>query len=390
MKSNILIIIKKELHRFFSDKRMVLTALVMPGLMIYLIYTFMGNAFSGLVSPPEDFSVGVVNLPDSLPLGETILSLFGPEQVPESDIENRKEKIKNSEEDLLIVFPATFEEDISARRSPNIEIYYSSVSAASGAVYSAAVNMLDEYENSLANVFDVNKAEGGKVYDLATNEETTGFFLASMMPMLLITLLFSGCVAVSTESIAGEKERGTMATLLVTPVRRSEIAIGKIAGLAALALGCGVSSFIGLYFSLPKLMSFGGDSDLINMKIYKVWDFAALIFVLLSTACLLVSLVAIISAFAKSVKEATATVMPLMIVVVLIGLSAIFSASAKTGILWYSIPVYNSVQTINGIFSFNYSMPNTIVTIVSNFICSLIAALVLTQMFKSEKIMFSK
>lgn len=69
---------------------------------------------------------------------------------------------------------------------------------------------------------------------------------SSMLPMLLMIFLFTGCMSVAPESIAGEKERGTIATLLVTPVKRSHIAIGKIIALSIIALLSGISSTLGI------------------------------------------------------------------------------------------------------------------------------------------------
>ena len=66
-----------------------------------------------------------------------------------------------------------------------------------------------------------------------------------MMPLLILVFLFSGCMAIAPESIAGEKERGTIATILVTPIRRSELALGKIFSLSIIALLSGLSSTVG-------------------------------------------------------------------------------------------------------------------------------------------------
>ena len=72
--------------------------------------------------------------------------------------------------------------------------------------------------------------------------------------------------------------------------------------------------------------------------------------VILSTVLLLITLISIVSAFAKSVKEAQTYVTPLMIVVILVGVTAMFGSGAKTELCYYLIPVYNSVQCMVGIF----------------------------------------
>ncbi|MFQ7035420.1 MAG: ABC transporter permease subunit [Candidatus Borkfalkia sp.] len=55
-------------------------------------------------------------------------------------------------------------------------------------------------------------------------------------------------MGIAPESIAGEKERGTIATLLVTPIKRSELVVGKVLSLSALSSLSAISSFIGTFY----------------------------------------------------------------------------------------------------------------------------------------------
>ena len=207
-----------------------------------------------------------------------------------------------------------------------------------------------------------------------------------MMPMLLVSLLFSGCMAVAPESIAGEKERGTIASLLVTPTKRSHIAIGKILALSVVALISGASSTLGVILSLPKLM---GDSVQLDGSVYTPLDYAMLAIVILSTVLVLITAISIISAFAKTVKEATSYTSPLMIVSILIGLSGMFGAQSISTAL-YIIPIFNSVQCMIGIFSFEFNLINMIITVASNVLFTGVGIFILTKMFNSERIMFNK
>ena len=54
MKSNVITIIRKELRRFFFDPRLVISTLILPGLLIYLVYSFMGNGFTASFSTPDN------------------------------------------------------------------------------------------------------------------------------------------------------------------------------------------------------------------------------------------------------------------------------------------------------------------------------------------------
>lgn len=394
MKSSIWIIAKKELNRFFRDSRMVISTVLLPGLLIYVMYSFMGSALSNQFDTDENyrFAVAAVHLPASV---EAMLpeELYDIEQVTSADdMEACKEAIREKELDALIVFPTDFEaavaDPLSPERSapPQVEIYYNSSSTESDAAYEALYTTLDLYESALANRFDVNAA-GNDDYDLASEKDATGFVFSSMLPMLLLIFLFSGCMSVAPEAIAGEKERGTIATILVTPTKRSELAIGKIFALSIIALLSGASSTLGTMLSLPKLM---GSVDTMSAAYYTAADYLVLAAVILSTVLLLVALISIISAFAKTIKEAQTSVMPLMIVVIFLGVTAMFGSGAKSQLAYYCIPLYNSVQAMVGIFSFEMAPVAVALTVGVNLACTAIACFVLTRMFNSEKIMFRR
>ena len=392
MKSGILAIMKKELARFFGDRRMAFSTILLPGLMIFLLYTIMGNAIGNMTSVDEDFKpqAAVVSMPDSLK--ETLDSVFTVNSIESSALEQSKEEIEQKDSQICIVFPEDFDAQVSGydiasgESAPNIQIYYNSSDTESQVAYTSVIEVLDQYEAALTNKFDIN--QGGERYDLATEKDTAGTIFSSMLPMLLLIFLYSGCIAVAPESIAGEKERGTIATMLITPIKRSDIAIGKICALALIALLSGISSAVGTILSLPKLM--GGAVDGLTGDVYGVTDYLMLGVVVIATVLLLITLISIISAFAKSVKEAQTAVVPLMIVVMLIGITAMFGTGAKTEFYYYLIPIYNSVQCMVGIFSFEFQAVNILIAIVSNLVYSLIGVWVLAKMFNSEKIVYSK
>lgn len=392
MKSNIWIIAKKELDRFFRDSRMVISTVLLPGLLIYIMYSFMGSALANQFDTAEDyqFTVAAVELPASV---KTMLpeTLYDVDPIVSSDeVEACKAAIQAKELDALLVFPADFEAAVanppSPERSapPQVEIYYNSARTESSSAYQALYETLNQYESALANVFDVN-AGGG--YDLASEKDATGSIFSSMLPMLLMIFLFSGCMSVAPEAIAGEKERGTIATILVTPTKRSELAVGKIFALSIIALLSGASSTLGTMLSLPKLM---GGVETMSAAYYTAADYLVLAAIILSTVLLLVALISIISAYAKTIKEAQTSIMPLMIVVIFLGVTAMFGSGAKSQLAYYCIPLYNSVQAMVGIFSFEMIPAAVALTVGVNLACTVIAGFVLTRMFNSETIMFRR
>lgn len=399
MKNAAFTVMKKELARFFGDKRLVFTSIILPGLLIFVMYSLMGTAMDSFVSVDDTYvySVEAVNMPQSI---EKLFSSdeYKIKEITLEDLEQSKEKLAEEKLDLCIVFPDNFENAVnnyspygSPDDAPNVEMYYNSTKISSGTAYETFVNRLNVFETSISNVFDINKitdeADAGK-YDVATDEETMGMMLASILPMLIIILLYSSCVALAPESIAGEKERGTIATLLVTPAPRNQIVFGKIAALAIIALLSGLSSFLGTFLSMPALMS--GMETGMSAQAYVITDYLWLILLILSTVLLFITIISIISAAAKTVKEAGTMVTPLMIVIMLIAFSSMFNTAAKSDVVWYFIPVYNSLQSMIGIFSFTSSTVNIAVSVLSNFVYSVLGVTVLAKMFNSEKIVFSK
>ena len=392
---NIWAVARKEFARFFRDPKMVFGTLLLPGLLIYVLYSIMGDGIMEqfTAEDTEPAAVYVENEPASLKeaLGALSFQMLSQEGKTE---EGLKEEIQNKEAELYVVFPESFNEKIAAYDSqtasepaPNVEIYYNSASNESRAAYEAVAAVLDQYESHLANKFDVNSAQSGGVYDLATKEDVTGQMFSMLLPMLMMIFLFTGCMAVAPESIAGEKERGTIATLLVTPIKRSELAIGKVLSLSVISLLSGVSSFLGTMLSLPKLM---GSASGMDASVYQISDYLLLLAVILVSVLIIVSLISIISAYSRSVKEANTAVVPLMVVVMFIGITSMFGTGAPENPALYCIPLYNSVQSMNGIFSFHYNPMNIGITLVSNLVWTVLLIYVITRMFNSEKIMFSK
>ena len=393
--SGILTIMKKELSRFFSDKRTV-AGILLPGVMIYLLYTFMGSAMGSSFGVDEDYTptVQVVALPASME------ALFQQAGLPVSSIDLQgqqaaKDAITAQELDLLVIFPENFDETVAANTfagdgesAPNIEVFYNSSSTASHTVYMELTQLLDAYEAQLVNKFDINARGAGG--DLATEEDSMGSFFGMMMPMLLMIFLYSGCAAVAPESIAGEKERGTIATMLITPIRRSHIAVGKILALAVISLVSAASSTIGTILALPKMMGMEGAGVEMNASIYGIQDYLLLAAVIASTVLLLVTLISILSAFAKTTKEAQTYVVPVMILVMVLGVTGMFGGGASQDLVSYLIPLYNSVQCMTGVFSFSTLTSGVLVTLAVNGACTIAGVAVLAVMFNNEKIIFSR
>ena len=393
MMKDVLVVIKKELYRFFSDKRLFLTVILLPGLMIYLMYSLMGSAITNLTDEEDvEYIIVSENAPESFSTYLSNLEINYSLKNYSGNLEVEKNDLLNENIHLIVIFDETFMSDAIALRSPNVDVYYNPSNNSSSSIYqvtnsylSSLKELIISQELGIDEVFTINKDNNSfEVYD---DKQMTGMIFSMLLPFLIVTFLFSGAMSVAPESIAGEKERGTIATLLVTPVKRSNIALGKIFALSTISVLSALSSFIGIILSLPKLM---GSTENVDATIYGIGDYALILFILISTVLIIVAMISVVSAFAKNLKESNMLILPLYFVSMGIGLLSMFSQSAQTNPLLYLIPIYNSMQSLISVFSFDVSIVNLLITILSNIGYTVLFIVILSKMFNNEKIMFAK
>lgn len=391
MKSNTWTIIKKEFARFFGDRQLLFTTVIMPGLLIYIIYSLMGSGIQSMVTEGQDerVTLGVENMPASLaPLVMTPDNEVVPMTFGEKEIAMLADKDVNM---VLVRFPEGFDEQVAAYDPqgdgvvPNVEVYYNSTNNAAMREYMKINGVLGNY----ARPFTVNVPQNeGQRFDQASDESIGAMIWGKILPMLIMMMLFSGVMAIAPSSIAGEKERGTIATLLVTPMKRNELALGKVVSLSCIALLSGLSSFVGIALSLPKMVAMGDGVDLGFH--YTTADYFALLLVILASVLIMSSAVSLLSAQAKDVKNAGTMVTPFMLVVMLAGLLPMMQSEVPTGVVTYLIPFYNSIEVMTAVFSHELAWMPVVVTLASNVVYTGIAVWGLTRMFNSEKIMFAR
>lgn len=388
---NIWTIFKKEWDRVIHDRRLVISVMLLPGLMIFLIYTFMGTAIENFTNI-ETANIAICNDQtgfETLYEASEDLSVTIIESITAEEVATYQEMVDNEEWHLVIVFSTGFETYAGGGDKPGVTLYYNPNNPDSSSVFGRFQGYLMTYQNSLA--FELY---GDTRYFILETSNTAidpnqmmGLIFSSLLPMLTIMFLFSGAMSIGPESIAGEKERGTIATLLVTPVKRSQIAIGKVLSLSVLSLLSSLSSFIGIIVSLPKMLAY----ENLDASIYGPVDYAMLLLVLFSTVFVIVGVISILSAYAKNLKEAGTLITMIYLVVIIVSISSFFSQGAQQNPLLYLIPIYNSVQTMTAILSFDESVLTFLMlTFASNLLYTVIFIFILNRMFESERIMFAK
>ncbi len=414
---NALIVFKKEFYRVVSDRRLLIMSIFFPGLMIFMMYSLMGNVMENETQDVAMHEMVIYheNIPDVILNELNSIKEFSDldgngeidytseyELVPidlhlasELSAEEIEEKILAGEIDLLIVFPEEFEATLSNYEQedyviPRIEIAYNPGENYSQNTYNNINGILSQFVNAELNTRfgeDMQVVDYNHTY-IVNEEKAQGQAFAMLLPMLIIMFLFSGAMNIGPDSIAGEKERGTIATLLVTPVKRFEIAIGKVMSLSVISLMSATSSFVGIIFGLRNLA--GAEGGELNASIYGMNDYLMIIAVLFASVLVIVGIIAVISTYARTIKEAGMLILPFYFISIIVGVSSMFSGEAATSTALYLIPLYNSVNMLISILTFEVVPMHFILMVTSSVVYVTILIFIMNKLFQNEKVMFSK
>lgn len=406
---NILNIVKKELDKVFRNPRLIFSTFILPGLMIFLIYSTMGNMATDEMNKVtnETSIIYLINSPDSF---EEVITAYN-ETHPNNSVgainasfkrynedeitkEELEQKLKDGICHIYVIFEKDFDLLLNNRLLdqtaplPKVNTYMLSTSTKSSVANQKVTGLLDilkEYKIALT-YGDINIIEDLS-FDLAGEEEQSSFVLGMILPMFLMIFVFAGGLSVGADAIAGEKERGTIATLIMAPINKNEIVIGKVISTVIITIISAIGSFIGVALSLSNTKDIFGGADMMN---FGIDTFAGLFLLIMSTALIAVTLFLIASTLAKTIKEATAYSMPFYIISMVISVTTMYMESIPTNISTYLIPIYNLSLGMKGILIGDLTTPYLLTIITSNLIYFILGVFLMSKLFKSEKIMFSK
>lgn len=392
-------IYKKELARIFKDKKMIFSVFLLPVLIMVGIMALVGNLATRQAEDIQSHKsiVYMINKPDSFSafLEAADLNMEVNTIKTDSERENVMDLLRNGDADLLIEFPENFDSIIQEYQTgdevPQIKTYYNPSEDYSASAYELISNQtLEAYRQTLLSqrvadmnglqIFTVNSDNKDMI--VQDDQKASGKALGMMLPYFITILLFAGAMGIGTDMIAGEKERGTMASLLVTPVKRKSIVLGKVFALMTIS---GVSSVIYIVVmgaTFPKIL--GGDSGLdIEITPEQITMIGVL---LVAISFLYSAIVILISVFARDLKEASTYITPAYMVVLVIGMMTMFTTS-EAGMKDYLIPFYNTALALKGILTSEVTMAQYGVTLVMTLVLGGILTAVIAKAFESEKVM---
>jgi sodium transport system permease protein len=408
--SNIVTVYLKELRDMLRDRRTIISMIVVPTLIMPLIMFGVGSIMTRIMKQAQTEIVSVMVLGGADSPG-VVASLKADKKfrvVPESA--DYKQLISDKKVRVAVDIPAGFEAALKSGDTQTVSLYYYEGELKSG----FGVKALQDFFTALRDkTIEARLTDRGvpaavikpfivKRQNVAPPEKVGGNAIGGFIPYLIIILSFTGAMYPAMDLTAGEKERGTMETLLCSPVRRINIVLGKFlmvltASLTTVLLSLvsmGVSAGIGvIYFgsstsaqsasqTMAAKAAEGGTIPLIDPV--GLIGVAALV---LPVAVFFAAILLAISLFAKSYKEAQSYVSPLIIVVIMpaiVGMLPGVELNAKLAL----VPILNlslvCKEMLSGVWHWDY------ITLIFGSSC-LYAAIALAfcvKMFNRESVMF--
>ncbi|MBP3222682.1 MAG: ABC transporter permease [Actinomycetaceae bacterium] len=387
--NDILRIAHKELVRFFAHKSALIT-LILPGALIFLMYSFMGYMTS---DDDVSYDVAVAHMPEEL---RPYVQGFSVHVADEKSVATKntiKADIDNEAYDALVIFPSDFtsalkEAQEGRSNTPvNISVYYNSADENSSAAYALCEQWITSFESHMYKIISIN-SDVNTSYDVASDDERTSSFLGSMMPVLLIVLIVAGIMQLASESIVSEKERGTLATLLVAPIDRFSIVAGKMLGLGVLAIVLALFTFIGVMSGISSLFAGNDASFSFDSLPYSTADYVYVCLILLTVSLLCLALFLFLSALAHTVKEAQMLGMLVYIPAFAFSFSTMDDASGAP--LWHCcVPFMGSAESLRDVLSLEPSATFILMACVMNLVYAAIVVFGVRFALNKERFTFS-
>ena len=394
----------KELRDSLRDRRTLISMIVIPTLVMPLLIFGVGAIMTKVIKTARDEASPIVILGGEDSPG-VVAALKADKRfrlvAPGGDY---KQLVSEKKIRLAVEIPAGFEATLKAGTPQTVTLYHYEGEMKSGLGVSAVERFFrDLREKTIERRLtdrglpaDVVKPFEVKRQNVAPPEKVGGNLIGGLIPYIIIILCFTGAMYPAIDLTAGEKERGTMETLLCSPVHRVNIVLGKflmvmtasIATMCLTLLSTGVSFALGGSFFTggAKTVAAGQAAAGMMPSIDPLGIFG--VFAMIApVAMLFAALLLTISLYAKSYKEAQSYVSPLIIVVIMpamMGMLPGIELTAKTAL----IPILNlslvCKEMLSGVWHWHY-----IALIFGSTCVYAAAALALcVRMFNREDVMF--
>jgi sodium transport system permease protein len=293
-----------------------------------------------------------------------------------------------------VVFEAGFDGKVAERGAGTVALYYKSTEE-SRIEQRRVRALLEAYEETLRrsrfeslslDVAIINAVEITE-HNLASTKERLAGEIGGFLPYLIIIFCFTGSMYPAIDLAAGEKERGTLETLLTSPAGRLEILLGKFGVVVLTGLATAVVSIFGMYVGIRQSPEIPPEVVDAVLGMLEFSSIALLFSLLLPLTVFFAALLLSLSIFAKSFKEAQSTITPLMVFIIVpafIGLMPGMELDSKTAL----IPILNVSLATKAIIADTISPAILAEVYLSLVVLAALGMWMCTWMFKREDTIF--
>ncbi|HDP36367.1 MAG TPA: ABC transporter permease [Candidatus Atribacteria bacterium] len=391
---NIKLIFIKELVGTIRDKRTIIAMIIIPLIFYPILFTGIGY-FNKLGSMKSEEAASKIVIHGAEFAPQLVKHLQDSEKVEilitEEDSPN---KLQNGDVQAVLVIPSDFKYKIEQEKPGKLILKYDTTEAKSRIAQKRINQIIKEYNSKiiLQRLSRLNLKEEFltplvlQEENIATAEKMTGSFLAVLLPYLIIILIFAGAMHTAVDITAGEKERGTIATLLVSQISRLEIVLGKCFAVMLISFTSMVLGLLGLTLAFLLGASIAGGIEGVNfgISINTIFLLFLILFPLVGLASAVLVMVGI---FARNIREASSYITPIYMLTVFLGVISVSQGMELTGKM-FLVPVLNSSFVFKELLMGKIYWSHIITTFSANMVVAGIALFGATRLFNKEEVLF--
>ncbi|HEX9786185.1 MAG TPA: ABC transporter permease [Opitutaceae bacterium] len=386
----------KELRETFRDRRVLLGVIVSPLLVTPLLLVAMGFFVGQKVESDrkESLEIGIVGAA-ALPDWEAQIKAVDTLEVGDLEsLEAAEAAVRNHGVRAALVIPENAAAELAAGRNIRVEILFDGASDKSRNALSRIESLVrdiarEEVTRRLVSrgldrdLLDPIKHDAR---DLAQKEQAGGFVLGIFLPYIVILSASFGGMTSAFDLCAGEKERGTMETLLVSPASRHEIILGKLGTIAVVSVCAAFCAIAGLVAALHG--GFAIADRLFGARLAISYPaVGAMLLIVVPLSLMTSSMLLVVSTFARNQKEAQAYVFPFMILIMLPAILSSVLGPENTLELSF-VPILNTALAMKQVLAGLMNPAFLIIAVVSSAVYAGLAMRLAVWMFERENVLF--
>lgn len=393
---NSLIVYRKELRDMLRDKRTIRSMIIVPVIAMPLIIVGITKLASRLEGeakkqPSKVMISGGENSPKTLAALQNAPDI---EIVPyQSDA---KQEVSDKKIGALVEIPAGFDSVLSNDKTAQVSIGYYQNDDKSELAKGRLQQFFDEYRDKMARAaltargMPTNLLEPFTVTasNIAPPSKVSAAAIGGWILYMVIIFSFSGAMYPAMDTTAGEKERGTLETILSSPVSRTDLVLGKFLMVMTVSIVTTALSLTSMGASIAWAgRSAGGGADAAFKLGFDPSSIIAIVILLVPLAVLFAVVEIAVALLAKSYREAQTYVSPLMFLVIV---PAIVGALPGVELNWKTalIPILNVSLVSKEIFAATYHWSYIALIFATTCFYAAIGIAAAVHMFNREDVLF--